>query len=123
MFINTYRHADAEQDILASAGVLPRHQAKPHCQLASADKASRVAHGRYQCAGDKRPNSGTFRHLAAQVAVPAPRLNLHANFIRLAIEFFKVLRQSLDEQTERPRQRVGAASISSSTGLTMFSIP
>lgn len=103
--------ADAEQDILASTGALPRHQAKPRCQLATAGKATCIAHRRYQCTGGKRANPGNFSQPAAQVTVPVPRLNLCANFIRLAIEFFEIFQQSLDQHTECPGSGLVAPSM------------
>ena len=68
--------ADPEERGLATAGVLPRHEAEPGRYLPAVVEAPGVGNGGDQCSRCERPDARDLLELAAQLGAAVPSEDL-----------------------------------------------
>jgi hypothetical protein len=86
--------ADAEQQVFAAAGVLPRYQAQPGGQLAGILETLRVPQRGHQRAGRQRADARNLCQSPARFILSMPGLDLRLELIDLPVERLEMLAEA-----------------------------
>ena len=92
--------ADAQQVLLAAAGVLPGHQPEPSRQLATIMETLDIAQRCNQCAGRDRSDPWNLFKPLAFFMLAMPLNNLAFQFLNLLAQLFEVIEQAQDQEPE-----------------------
>jgi hypothetical protein len=99
--IHVTSFADAQQHVLAAAGVLPGHQTEPCRKLPAAPEALCVADRCDERARGKWPDAGDAREPSTHFVTAVPGLNLRLELPDLPVKFLQMVHEALDEQSKR----------------------